>query len=221
MRELRSIGISPDIIVPRSDHPVDDDLVDKIALFCDVDSKAIFPMVTTPILYEVPLLLEEMGAGDYVLSRLGLEARQKPDWTQWNQLVEKVRAPKPTVKIALVGKYVELHDAYLSVREAVKHAALHVGVEVDLAWVHSSDLEKGKGWDVLKNVDGIIVPGGFGSRGDRRQNPSSTLCAGKQGALFRLMSGNAIDGGGIRPPCVRQRPCQFDRIRPFDPSSGH
>lgn len=191
VRELRSIGISPDIIVPRSDHPVDDDLVDKIALFCDVESKAIFPMVTTPILYEVPLLLEEMGAGDYVLNRLGLEARQKPDWTQWNALIEKVRMPKPTVKVALVGKYVELHDAYLSVREAVKHAALHIGVEVDLAWVHSSDLEKGKGWDVIREVDGIIVPGGFGSRGTEgkiqaaryaRENkvPYLGLCLGMQ-----------------------------------------
>ncbi len=191
VRELRSIGISPDIIVPRSDHPVDDDLVDKIALFCDVESKAIFPMVTTPILYEVPLLLEKMGAGDYVLNRLGLGARQKPDWTQWSELIQKVRAPKPMIKVALVGKYVELHDAYLSVREAVKHAALHIGVEVDLAWVHSSDLEKGKGWDVLKAVDGIIVPGGFGSRGTEgkiqaaryaRENqvPYLGLCLGMQ-----------------------------------------
>ncbi|RCK74146.1 MAG: CTP synthase [Anaerolineae bacterium] len=191
VRELRSIGISPDIIVPRSDHPVDDDLVDKIALFCDVESKAIFPMVTTPILYEVPLLLEKMGAGDYVLSRLGLQARQKPDWSEWNALIQRVRAPKPTLKVALVGKYVELHDAYLSVREAVKHAALHIGVEVDLAWVHSSDLEKGKGWEVLNEVDGIIVPGGFGSRGTEgkiqaaryaRENkvPYLGLCLGMQ-----------------------------------------
>lgn len=191
VRELRSIGISPDIIVPRSDHPVDDDLVDKIALFCDVESKAIFPMVTTPILYEVPLLLEKMGAGDYVLNRLGLQARQTPDWSEWNALIQKVRAPKPTIKIALVGKYVELHDAYLSVREAVKHAALDIGVEVDLAWVHSSDLEKGKGWEVIKEVDGIIVPGGFGSRGTEgkiqaahyaRENkvPYLGLCLGMQ-----------------------------------------
>ncbi len=191
VRELRSIGISPDIIVPRSDYPLEDGICEKIALFCDVERKAIFPMVTTPILYEVPLILERMGAGDYVLNRLGLKARKKPDWTEWETLINKVKQPKPVVKIALVGKYVELHDAYMSVREAIKHAALHVGVEVDLAWVHSSDLEKGKGWDVVKSNDGIIVPGGFGSRGTEgkiqaaryaRENkiPYLGLCLGMQ-----------------------------------------
>ncbi|MFZ5810219.1 MAG: CTP synthase [Chloroflexota bacterium] len=191
VRELRSIGISPDIIVARSDYPVEDGMVDKIALFCDVERKAVFPMVTTPILYEVPLLMERMGAGEYVLNRLGLKARQKPDWKPWEELVAKVKQPKPTVKVALVGKYVELHDAYMSVREAIKHAALYVGVEVDLSWVHSSDLEKGKGWEVMQSVDGIIVPGGFGSRGTEgkiqaakfaRENkiPYLGLCLGMQ-----------------------------------------
>ncbi len=191
VRELRSIGISPDIIVPRSDYPLEDGICEKIALFCDVERKAIFPMVTTPILYEVPLILEKMGAGDYVLNRLGLKARQKPDWSEWETLIAKVKQPKPVVKVALVGKYVELHDAYMSVREALKHAALHVGVEVDLAWVHSSDLEKGKGWDVVKSADGIIIPGGFGSRGTEgkiqaaryaRENkiPYLGLCLGMQ-----------------------------------------
>jgi CTP synthase len=165
VRELRSIGISPDMIVARSDHPVEPGLVEKIALFCDVDKKAVIPMVTAPILYEIPLLLEQAKAGDFILQRLGLEARQKPELSQWQRLIEEVRRPKPTVKVALVGKYVELHDAYISVREALKHAALHVGVEVDISWVHSVDLEKGRGEDILKEVDGIIVPGGFGSRG--------------------------------------------------------
>ncbi|GAB4469669.1 MAG: CTP synthase [Anaerolineales bacterium] len=217
VRELRSIGITPDIIVPRSDHPVDDDLVDKIALFCDVESNAIFPMVTTPILYEVPLLLEKMGAGEYVLNRLGLEVRQKPDWTEWNLLIEKVRLPKPTLKIALVGKYVELHDAYLSVREAVKHAALYVGVEVDLAWVHSSDLEKGKGWEILSEVDGIIVPGGFGSRGTEgkiqaaryaRENklPYLGLCLGMQ--LMVVEFGRHVLGSDL------VNSTEFDRSTP-------
>lgn len=165
VRELRSIGISPDMIVARSDYPVDDSLREKIALFCDVEKKAVVPMVTAPILYEVPLLLEQAGVGDYLVRRLGLEARQKPDWTEWKELVEEVRRPKPCVKIGLVGKYVELHDAYMSVREALKHAALHQGVELDLQWFHSAELEKGRGWDQLNKMDGILVPGGFGSRG--------------------------------------------------------
>ncbi|HEY5157028.1 MAG TPA: CTP synthase [Anaerolineales bacterium] len=162
---LRSIGISPNMIIARSDFPVEDSLCDKIALFCDVERRAVVPMVTADVLYEVPLLLEEAGVGDYLVERLGLQARAKPDWAPWKRLVEEVRKPKPVVNIALVGKYVELKDAYMSVREAVKHAALSLGLEAELQWVLSSDLEKGKGWDLVKSADGIIVPGGFGSRG--------------------------------------------------------
>lgn len=191
VRELRSIGISPDVIVARSDYPVDDDLCEKIALFCDVERKAVIPLVTAPVLYEVPLVLERRGVGDYLLERMGLRARATPNWDAWERLVEEVKRPKPTVRVALVGKYVELHDAYMSVREAVKHAALSLGVEVDLAWVHSSELEKGRGWDIIENVDGIIVPGGFGSRGSEgkilavryaRENkvPYLGLCLGMQ-----------------------------------------
>lgn len=165
VRELRSIGISPDMIVARSDEPVELSLREKIAQFCDVELRAVIPMATASILYEVPLLLEQAGVGDYVMQRLALVARQKPDWTEWRELVAEVRREKPVIKVALVGKYVELHDAYMSVREALKHAALSLGVELDLRWVHSAELEKGKGWDIIQDVDGIVVPGGFGSRG--------------------------------------------------------
>jgi len=165
VRELRSIGISPDMIVARSDHPIDDSLREKIALFCDVEKRAVIPMVTTQILYEVPLLLEEAAVAELVMDRLGLEARKKPDWNNWENMLKEISRPKPKARVALIGKYVELHDAYMSVREALKHAALQAGVELDLEWVHSSDLEKGKCWDILETVDGVIVPGGFGSRG--------------------------------------------------------
>ena len=165
VRELRSIGISPDMIVARSDYPVEPGLVEKIALFCDVEKQAVVPMETTQILYEIPLLLEKAGVGDYVLRRMGLEARQKPEWSQWERLIDEIRRPRPTVKVALVGKYVELHDAYISVREALKHAALRLGLELDLSWIHSVELEKGHGWEEIEKVDGIVVPGGFGSRG--------------------------------------------------------
>jgi CTP synthase len=165
VRELRSIGISPDMIVARSDYPVDGDICEKIALFCDVDIRAVVPMVTTPILYEVPLLLEDAGVADFLLDRLKLEPRCSPNWTEWEQLISKVNREKPVVKVALVGKYVELHDAYMSVREALKHAGLAEGVEVEIGWVHSSELEKDRGWEIVRQADGIIVPGGFGSRG--------------------------------------------------------
>ena len=147
------------MIVARSDHPIDDSLKEKIALFCDVEKRAVIPMVTTQILYEVPLLLEEANVAELVLERLGLEPRATPNWKSWENMLQEINRPKPKAKVALIGKYVELHDAYMSVREALKHAALQVGVELDLEWIHSSDLEKGQCWDILETVDGIIVPG--------------------------------------------------------------
>ena len=189
--ELRSIGISPNMIIARSDYPIANDLCDKIALFCDVDKKAVVPMTTTKALYEVPLLLEKAGIGEYVIEKLGLVARQKPDWKAWEKIVNEVKKTKPQIKIAIVGKYVELHDAYMSVREAIKHAALAAGVDAQILWLHSSDLEKGKGWEILEQADGIIVPGGFGSRGTEgkiiaaryareRKIPYLGLCLGMQ-----------------------------------------
>jgi CTP synthase len=188
---LRSIGISPNMIIARSDFPVEDDLNDKIALFCDVDKRAVVPMVTTEVLYEVPLLLEKAGVAEYLIEKLGLQSTIKPDWEPWRKLVEEVRKPKPSIKIALVGKYVELKDAYMSVREAVNHAGLSLGVEVEIEWVLSTDLEKGRDWEKVKSADGIIVPGGFGSRGTEgkvmtakfaRENkvPYLGLCLGMQ-----------------------------------------
>lgn len=165
VRELRSIGIQPDIIVARADHPMGAELREKIALFCDVEARAVIPLATAEVLYEVPLLLEQEGVGEYVLGRLGLESRQKPDWNEWQSLVAKERTERPRVRIALVGKYVELQDAYMSVREAVTHAALSAGVEAEILWIHSAELEKGRGLSELEESDGIIVPGGFGSRG--------------------------------------------------------
>ena len=191
VRELRSIGISPDMIVARSDHHVQENLREKIAQFCDVEKRAVIPMKTAQILYEIPLLLEKEHMGDYLVERLNLQPKKKPDWTAWETLVTETNRKKPKVTIALVGKYVELHDAYISVREALKHAALSLGLELDLKWVHSADLEKGKGVEILEKVSGIIVPGGFGSRGIEgkilaanfartRKVPYFGLCLGMQ-----------------------------------------
>jgi CTP synthase len=165
VRELRSIGISPDMIIARSDHQVDDDLREKIALFCDVEKRAVVPMITAPILYEIPLVMDKAGVGDILLERLGLTPRRQPDWTDWERMVQEVRRNKPVVRVALVGKYIELQDAYMSVREALLHSALSLGIEVIIDWVHSAELEKGRDWDLVKAADGIIVPGGFGARG--------------------------------------------------------
>jgi len=191
VKELRSIGISPDMIVARSDTPIDKSVCEKIAQFCDVEPRAVVPMVTAPILYEIPLLLEKADVGNFLLERLNLPPRKQPDWKLWKKLVEQTKKQKPSITIALVGKYVELHDAYISVREALKHAALALGVEIDLKWIHSVDLEKGDIALQLANVQGILVPGGFGSRGIEgkinairyaRQNniPYFGLCLGMQ-----------------------------------------
>lgn len=165
VRELRSIGIQPDMIIARSDYPVRHDLCEKIALFCDVEERAVIPLPTTSVLYEIPLLLEQEGVGKYVLSRMGLESRKKPDWTEWESLIAEERKSRPKVRIAIVGKYIELKDAYMSVREAVRHASLTAGVDAEILWLHSAELERGKGWDELEQADGIVVPGGFGARG--------------------------------------------------------
>lgn len=191
VRELRGIGISPDVIIARSDHTVVESLREKIAQFCDVDRKGVIPLTTTSSLYEVPLLLEAEGLGDNIVNRLGLIPTQVPDWSDWEDLVAQEREDRPKIRIAIVGKYVELQDAYMSVREAVRHASLEARVEAEFLWVHSAELEKDKGWDELKRAHGIIVPGGFGSRGiegkiaaahyaRENQIPYLGLCLGMQ-----------------------------------------
>lgn len=165
VRELRSIGIAPDMIIARSDYPVDEEIQDKIALFCDVEKRAVVPMVTADILYQIPLILEEASVGDFISKRMGLEIRKQPDWTDWQKMVQNMRREKPTINIAIVGKYIELHDAYMSVKEAVHHAGNANNVDIDITWIHSSDLEKKKNLQRLDEVGGIIVPGGFGERG--------------------------------------------------------
>jgi CTP synthase len=164
VKELRSIGIQPDVIVCRSDHPIDDGVRDKIALFTDVEKRGVVPLVTASSIYEVPLILEGLGLGKLVAQRLGLP-ESEPALAAWRELVKQIRMPKESVRIAIVGKYVELPDAYMSVREALYHAGLHHQRAVEIDWILSEDLERNKSFDRLTHVDGIIVPGGFGERG--------------------------------------------------------
>jgi CTP synthase len=191
VRELRSIGIQPDMIVARSDQPVEPGLLEKIALFCDVEKDAVIPMETTQVLYEIPLKLEQAGVADFILRKFNLKPITSPDWKPWKKMVEDIRKPKHPIRIALVGKYVELHDAYLSVREALFHAATRLGVDIEIEWLHALNLEKEKGLELLNNVHGVIVPGGFGSRGiegkiksaqfaRENQVPYLGLCLGMQ-----------------------------------------
>jgi CTP synthase len=165
VHELRGIGINPDMIVCRSDYPVNDAIREKIALFTDVETRAVIPMVTTNILYEVPLLLEAAGVGDFIINRLNLNASAAPDLSDWHGMVAEMHAHKEPLPIAIVGKYVELKDAYMSVRESLYHAGVAHDVDVQIDWILSEDLEKGRGLDRLEKVAGIVVPGGFGYRG--------------------------------------------------------
>ncbi|MCB9423357.1 MAG: CTP synthase [Ardenticatenaceae bacterium] len=165
VRELRSIGIQPDVIIARADHEIPREHIQKIALFCDVGERAVIPATTSDILYSIPLMLEETNLADYVLEQLNLQPKQSPNLQQWKKMIEGIRQSKPSIRIGIVGKYVELHDAYMSVRESLYHAGQASHRDVVVEWIHSGDLEKGKGWEQFDGLDGIVVPGGFGERG--------------------------------------------------------
>src|SRR5919204_1495306 len=196
VKELRSIGIQPDVIVCRSDYPVTRDLKEKIALFTDVDEEAVIPLETARTIYEVPLVLEGVGLGSFITRALDLPAA--PAYLDsWRALVNAITHPKDEVTIGLVGKYVSLPDAYLSVSEALQHAALYHNRRLNLRWIDSSDLEETARTTLLEGLDGIVVPGGFGHRGvegkvraARYARESGTpylgLCLGMQAAVIEF-----------------------------------
>ena len=166
VKEMLSIGISPDIIVCRTEHPLTDDIRNKIALFCNVDKECVIENNNCDILYAVPMMLKEQHMDDVVIKKLGIEC-DEPNLEDWENMLYALRNPKQTVKIAMVGKYVELHDSYISVNEALKHGGIETRSAVDIDWIDSETLEGDDVNldDILGDVDGILVPGGFGSRG--------------------------------------------------------
>ena len=165
VKELRSMGIFPDIIVPRSDEPIDKEIKDKIALFCNVKPDCVIENLTMPILYQAPVMLEEHHFSDIVCRELNLNDLPAPDMTEWNEMLARIENRSRTVRIALVGKYVRLHDAYLSVAEALRHGGFENSAQVDIDWVDSELLTSYNVDNYLHGADGIIVPGGFGDRG--------------------------------------------------------
>ncbi len=196
VRELRGIGIQPDAIFCRSDYPISDEIRDKISLFCDVDKEAVVALTTVDSIYEVPLMLEEANIGDYLIEALNLP-QNSPKLNEWRNLVAEIKQIKPKIKVAIVGKYVELKDAYMSVYEALHHAAVHEGRDVEIIWISSEDLERGRNLDKLVKAAGIVVPGGFGYRGIEgkvqaakyaRENkiPYLGLCLGMQVMVVEL-----------------------------------
>ena len=193
---LRSRGIQPDILVCRSERSLSASLKEKLALFTDVDNDSVIQCLDVQHLYEIPLMLEKEGLANRVLEKLRLE-NIKPNMEEWQLMVDKIKNPKNTVKVAVVGKYVMLSDAYISVVESLKHAGASLGTKVDIKWVLSEDLESNPVENYLSDADGILVPGGFGDRGIEgkilaakyaRQNniPYLGLCLGMQVAVVEF-----------------------------------
>ncbi len=196
VRELMSLGIMPDIIVSRTEKPLDDDIREKISLFCNVPKKNVIQNLNLPTVYAAPLALEEEQLADRVLEALKLQ-NNKPDLHSWSEMVERMLHPEKKVRIALVGKYVSLHDAYISVVEALKHAGAENKAEVEVKWISSEDITGDNIAGMMEDVDGIIVPGGFGYRGIEgmltairyaRENdiPYLGLCLGMQLAIVEF-----------------------------------
>ena len=163
---MLALGIQPDIIVCRTEHPLTDDIKNKIALFCNVSKECVIENNNCDILYAVPMMLKEQKMDEVVMKKLGIDAPNQ-DLSDWEEMLYALRNPKQTVKIALVGKYVELHDSYISVNEALKHGGISTMSAVDIHWIDSESLEADDANldEILGDMDGILVPGGFGSRG--------------------------------------------------------
>ncbi|NJL34766.1 MAG: CTP synthase, partial [Chloroflexaceae bacterium] len=192
---LRGFGINADVILCRADYPIPNGIREKVAFFSDVDVRAVIPVQTVETIYEVPLVLEEAGLGDYLVERLSLHQASPPELSEWRAMVQMIKQPKPTITVALVGKYVELHDAYMSVVESLRHASVHQETDIDIRWISSEDIEQDGPEPYLADVDGIVVPGGFGDRGvegkimaadyaRQRRIPYLGLCLGMQCAVI-------------------------------------
>ena len=164
VKELQGMGIKPDVIVLRADEPLEEEIFDKISMFCNVPKDCVIENLTLPNLYEAPLMLEKQNLSAVVCRELGFLAKT-PDLKEWEEVIRKIKSRTKTVNIALVGKYVKLHDAYLSVAEALRHAGYEYGTRINILWTDSETLTKENAAEILKDADGIIVPGGFGGRG--------------------------------------------------------
>lgn len=164
VKELQGMGIRPDIIVLRCDEPLEESIFKKISMFCNVKPDCVIENITIPCLYEAPLMLEKANFSSVVCRELGIDAKE-PDLKEWTQMVGKIKSAEKTVNIGLIGKYVQLHDAYLSVAEALRHAGYSLDAHVEINWIDSEGITPETCDSLLGSLDGIIVPGGFGGRG--------------------------------------------------------
>ena len=230
VKELQGMGVNPNIIILRCDEPLEDSIFDKISLFCNVKKDCVIENITLPNLYEAPLMLEKANFSAVVCRELGLDAPE-PDLAEWSAMVDKIKAPRAPVHIGLVGKYVALHDAYLSVAEALRHAGYRYDTHVKIHWIDSETITPENAGEVLGDLDGIIVPGGFGSRGIEgmitaaqyaRENdvPYFGICLGMQIAVIEYARGVAgikdADSGEFNELCAHKvidfMPGQSDEV---------
>ena len=191
VKELQGMGINPNIIVLRCDEPLEESIFKKISLFCNVKPDCVIENITLPVLYEAPLMLESSRFSEVVCRELGISA-PKPELNDWEEMVERIKGSTQNVKIGLVGKYVELHDAYLSVAEALRHAGYAQNVHVDINWIDSEEIRPENIEDRLGSLDGIIVPGGFGSRGIEGMILSAKYAREKKLPYFGICLGMQI-----------------------------
>ncbi len=188
VRELRSAGIQPDVIVCRADQEIPDEVKDKIALFCDVDSDAVIPMPTASTIYEVPLILQESGVDDFIDEHLRLNSHE-PELDDWRDLVHRLKNPERRVRVAIVGKYVDLHDAYMSVTESLTLAGLVFEAKPDFVWVNSETMTPEEMVHIFRTVQGVVVPGGFGPRGTEGKIAAARYCRETGTPYFGLCYG--------------------------------
>ncbi len=230
VKELQGLGVSPDIIILRTDEPIKDRAIfEKIAHFCNVWPDCVIENITLPVLYEAPLMLEKAHISDIVCRELNLKSR-KPDLADWEHMVERIKCREKTVTIGLVGKYVELHDAYLSVAEALRHAGYYLNSSVEIKWIDSENITEENVNSTLSGLDGIIVPGGFGQRGIEgmilsakyaRENrvPYFGICLGMQIAVIefarnvaKIENANSGEFAQNVPKVIDYMPGQNDEI---------
>ncbi|MFB2623868.1 CTP synthase (glutamine hydrolyzing) [Methanothermobacter sp. KEPCO-1] len=201
-KELRSTGINPDMIICRSEMPIDSSLKKKIAHFCDVEEEAVVNAPDASSIYEVPLVLDSENVGEYIVRRIELDVEGRADLKEWKGIVESLMIDEPVVTVGIVGKYVELEDSYISIREALKHAAAHLGIRVEIEWISADD---DVSVDDLRHLDSILIPGGFGERGIsgkldavrfalQEKIPIFGICLGMQCMVIEFARLNGMEG---------------------------
>lgn len=230
VKELRSLGIQPDMVVLRSEVNIKKEVKEKISLFCDIAPEAVIVSKDVPVLYEIVLALHKQRADEIICKHFGLETNE-PDLTAWNQMIDSIKKSKTELNIALVGKYVELHDAYLSIAEALRHAGYFYGVKVNIGWILSEDVTEENVEETLKPYSGVLVPGGFGARGvegkiiaakyaREKGVPFFGICLGMQVAAIEfarnVLGLSDADSTEFNPetknPVISLLPEQFDGI---------